>query len=136
MVALPAWCASYIGLPFMAGGRTRDGLDCWGLVALVWAEHFGKPLPDYDGPFWTKGADYAAVGAAAQRFTDRFTPVEPGSERAGDGVLIRMRGAPIHVAVVVEPGKMLHIEAGTGACVEDYRGLAWRHRVVGFYRYG
>ena len=44
----------YVGLPWLDRGRTADGADCWGLVRLVLAGHFGVEVPsyldDYDDP--------------------------------------------------------------------------------------
>ena len=41
------WINSYIGLPYEVGGRTRSGLDCYGLCKLVYQEQYGLELPDW-----------------------------------------------------------------------------------------
>lgn len=132
---IPAWCANYVGLPYASGGRSRDGIDCWGLFALVWAEHFKRPLPDYDGLHWQPGASAREVAVGAEAYSARFTRVERGQEQCGDGILIRMRGVPLHLAMVVSPGLMLHVESGSDACIESYRSFQWDKRIIDFYRY-
>jgi len=107
------WADTYVGLPFRAGGRDRSGLDCWGLVRLVWAERLGLVLPRFDG-----GDDPALT---IDQVTRRMTAVERGAERPFDGVVIdteRRQGlgfvtVPAHVGVVVEQGQVLHIEAAS-----------------------
>jgi len=43
------WATKYIGLPFLLGGRSREGLDCWGLVQLVYQEELNESLPVFPG---------------------------------------------------------------------------------------
>ena len=39
-----------IGLPFRFGGRAvPDGLDCWGVVLVLYRDAFGIELPSYAG---------------------------------------------------------------------------------------
>lgn len=135
MEALPSWVSRYIGIPYLTHGRDYHGCDCWGLLALVWKEQFGVTLPEYLGAGWYHGQRAATVGTDALAHASRFTPVTPGLERTGDGVLIRMRGAPIHVGLVITPGVMLHCHEEADACVESYRTALWERRVMGFYRH-
>lgn len=132
------WAAAYVGLPYRLGGRTPNGIDCWGLVLLVWREVFGIEGPGMDGVTWRPGEPRDAVRSVADTMAATaagFAPVPAGQEQAGDAILIRMRGHPLHCAVVVEPGLMLHAVEGADSAVERYRSIMWEKRVLGFYRY-
>jgi cell wall-associated NlpC family hydrolase len=131
---VPEWVAGYVGLPYVAQGRTKNGVDCWGLLELVWREQFGRDLPPYDGLHWSGAASIAEVAQGAAAYSARFQLVERGSERVGDGILIRLRGAPIHVGLVIAPELMLHVEEATASCIESYNSFQWSKRIVGFYR--
>lgn len=131
----PAWVSAYVGLPFRSKGRTRDGVDCWGLVRLVYAERFGVPLPDLSAGY-ADAEDRATVsgairGAAEDRSLWRALG-EPSE--VGDIVSLRIGGEPCHVGIVVADGRMLHSIAGADSSIERIAGSAWENRVDGFYR--
>jgi cell wall-associated NlpC family hydrolase len=128
-----AWAAGYVGIPFVDGGRGRDGLDCWGLVRLVLRERFGAEVPDLEVTGGT--CPPAAVGEAAVSELPRWREIRAGQERPGDVVLLRLNGHPTHVGVVVLRGTMLHCLAGCDSCVEHYLGPLWSRRLVGIYRW-
>ena len=135
MVVAPAWCADYIGLPYDNRGRVREGVDCWGLVIMVLHDQFDIDVPNYD-EFYSNRGDAERIGArVTSELEDGWIAVTPGSEAAGDCVLLRSMGHPIHIGVVVVPGLMLHIEQDIDACIGKYTELGWTHRVLGFYRY-
>lgn len=138
---LPAWCAPYIGAPYAKGGRTLEGADCIGFFLLLQRERHGRELPEYDGPLFEQGrtrkdtqAHIATMAQSAEAFASLFEPIEAGSEAEGDAVLLRMRGAPMHIAYVVRRGVMLHLADEASSCAEDYTQRIWEKRVVGFYR--
>lgn len=128
----PAWCANYIGLPFRSLGRTRAGLDCWGMVYLVYSEVFRQQIPPYAD--YADAYDIEEVSALVRgEIVTRWREVSP--EQLGDVILLRVRGEPCHVGVVVARGKFLHSFEGTRSCVERYDNLKWCRRILGFYRY-
>lgn len=127
------WITAYIGLPFLEKGRTRAGLDCWGLIRLAYAEQAGVELPA-----WREGyADTApGPGTAAHlaRCADSFTPVAAGGERRGDILLFRTGRHLAHVGLCLGSGRMLHILDGIDSTVERYLAPRWRARLAGAYR--
>ena len=131
---VPFWAGHYIGLPFLDHGRDRSGLDCWGLVRLIMAEQFGIALPSYVREYQrTTQAD--KIGALIERESSKWKPVPAASEICGDTVVLRVRGKPMHVGLVLGDRQMLHIESGINSVIERYSGANWAERVCGFYRY-
>jgi cell wall-associated NlpC family hydrolase len=55
--------------------------------------------------------------------------------RCGDVIVLRMRGEPMHVGMVLGDQQMLHIERGINSVIERYGSLRWKNRVVGFFRH-
>lgn len=131
----PAWAAPYSGLPFVSGGRTRAGVDCWGLVRLVYAEVFGIELPSYRGSYSdaNRGPEVARL-IEAERAAGAWAPVPVRDTRLGDAVLLRTKGFAMHVGLLVARGEMLHVEAGIDAMIERLASPVWNRRTVGYFR--
>lgn len=130
---IPGWVAPYIGIPFVAHGRDRAGADCWGILRLALAEQFGVTLPSYTERYGSV-TERAELAALIRGELGPWREIPVSAVRAGDGLLLRLL-APCHVALVVAPGWMLHVEQGKGTCLEDYRRPQWARRVVGAYRH-
>jgi cell wall-associated NlpC family hydrolase len=127
--------ARYVGLPFAEHGRDRSGVDCYGLLRLVAAEEHGIALPSYAEGYATV-TDLREIPALVAGGIEReWGQVDPGQEREGDAVLLRVLGQPLHVGIVLTPPRFLHVMKGIDACVEDYRSAVWTRRVLGFYRH-
>ena len=128
------WAAQYVGLPFKNGGREREaGVDCYGLLRLVYLEQFGLELPLHVGyEDCHSGAEIAPF--LANRMAD-WTAIAPGAEAIGDGVLLRCNAVPMHVGIVAGRGRMLHAFDGCNVCLDDYHGPRWNKRIIGFYRH-
>ncbi|GAA2888186.1 cell wall-associated NlpC family hydrolase [Aminobacter niigataensis] len=124
----------FVGLPWLDRGRDRNGCDCWGLLALVYAERFGIELPSFRDDYQT-AADGDAVSALIDGRRDCWTEIPDGTERPGDAVLMSLGGRPRHVGIVIGGARVLHIERGAGSVIESYRSFRLRRRVLGFFRH-
>ena len=133
----PAWVSNYLTIPFREKGRSTEGVDCWGLVRLVYAERFGVSLPDLsdrytasdDGPVveGVVGSETSPGGSWRLR---EGSPVE-----VGDVGVFRIRGLPSHVGVAVADGRFLHSLRGVDTTVEEWTSPAWANRLVGWYSF-
>ncbi|WP_296741454.1 NlpC/P60 family protein [Mesorhizobium sp.] len=121
------WSSGYIGLPWLDLGRTRAGVDCWGLVRLPYLDRRGIDLPSYTD-IWSSSSDRAEVAAiiANDKTQLPWREVPIGAEREFDLVLFRRAGLECHVGIVAEAGQMLHIVDGALSCVERFDRGRWR----------
>lgn len=127
--------SKYVGIPFKDRGRDRTGIDCWGVVRLVYRDHFGLELPSYIEQYVT-AFDHIELGNLIRKERYKKWNAYPlGAERIGDVILIRLKGQPMHVGIVTKQGYMLHVMNGIDVCEESYLTRLWRCRIVGFYRY-
>lgn len=121
----------YVGIPYKAGGRGYDGCDCYGLVRLVLKEQFGKDMPEY-GDCISHGSDEShRLISDHLPLVDAFRPDVP---RAGDVVVLKIRGLPSHVGVYLGGGKMLHTLAEHDSAIESVDSPKWVKRIEGYYR--
>lgn len=138
----PAWVGPYVGLPYRNKGRGefvsgRPGFDCWGLLVHVLRAEFGIELPDYLD-LYDDAAATAANGRALAAALPRYAlcAVPRAGARVGDVVLLKVKGWPAHVGLIVARETMLHIEKGTDSVIERLDSLRWRGNVVGIFRPG
>ena len=131
---IPIWINKFIGIPFVEKGRSHDGVDCWGLVCLIYSERFKIELPDYtDGYPNTKAQK--EISALVEAEAKLWQAVERGKEQLGDVVLFAIYGATTHVGMVVESGWMVSAEKGIDSVLESYTTNKWKQRVRGFFRH-
>ena len=124
---------SYMMVPVVPGGRTREGgVDCWGAVVLIYAEKLHIELPVYEDVNWK---DSAAVWVAiAENEKASWREVAPADRAEYDVVLLRIKGIPWHVGVLVDRNRFLHADPMRGMCVERLESVHWRSRIVGYHR--
>lgn len=136
---MPPWVADYVGLPWKPLGRSRDGLDCYGLVRLVLAECFGLVLPLLQNCGWNGARSPDALQDLAETVAvnlhDGWMPVQRSEARLGDLVLLRLHGRPIHLGIVVGENWFLHVRDGTDSALDRFDSLIWCTRVAGLYRH-
>ena len=124
----------YVGLPFAPRGRTREGVDCWGLVVLVYRQILWLDLPSYDDRYTTldsaERVDRAAIIAG-----ERGAWYEVEAPQAFDVVLFTLGELAAHVGLVVDDGRMLHIQRGACSVIERYDTPKWQPRLAGCFRH-
>lgn len=130
------WSRSYIGLPWVPGGRDAQGCDCWGLARLVYRDVAGIALDPLNGLYVTaeEREDIAAI-VAGEMAHGPWRAVAPGAERELDVLLFRCLGLQSHVGVVAGRGLMLHATAGQTSAIERYQDGRWRPRLCGIFRH-
>lgn len=127
--------ARYIGIPFTERGRDREGVDCWGLVVLVYRDLFGIELPSYAEEYGTT-TDAEEIGALVRRESRTVWQEVPLREaRLGDVLLFRVRGQAMHCGLVVVPPTFLHCVDRIGSAIERWDSLLWEKRVSGVFRH-
>lgn len=127
------WSNAYIGIPYKEKGRTRDGLDCYGLVRLVMYEQFFIELPSYSDvyePVWNE-----ATAAKLMHYASDEEWELQAKPKAGDCLVLRLSGLPIHCALVLPEKEMLHVYRGIDTCVERYDTHKWRRRIHSVVRH-
>jgi len=122
---------NYIGLPYESNGRTRSGVDCWGLVRLFYAEQLDIELPDYSELY--SGAWDPQLSEVINLHKSGWT--ETSDAQPGDVCLFNIYGEPAHVGVYVGARRFLHAREGRDSVVESLDSPQWSRRFGGFYRY-
>ena len=122
----------YITVPYKSHGRGFDGIDCWGLVYLIYLHDLGITLPTYVEDYESI-EDSEAVGTLVDKESEKWTKVDKPEKF--DVIIIRMKGFPMHCAVYVGEGKFIHCLKGVNVSMEKLRSVSWKNRIEGFYRY-
>lgn len=137
------WVRKYIRIPFRELGRDLTGLDCWGLIWLVYREEQGIEINTYagvpcDSPEVT---DHMARDSALPPW--QYT-LSRGGEKPFDVAVMRsaIRGkngkqivGPFHVGLVYAPGKMIHIERGCNVVSVGLSDQRIARRILSIHRH-
>jgi len=118
---------SWLGIPHAAGGESRTGADCWGLVRLYAREELGLALPAI-------GRDDGWSAVDGQKSRTAWREVRGPAEH-GDVLLFRLPGGMLHVGVALPDGRFLHVMEGGGSRIDTLAHDPWRRLIVGAYRW-
>lgn len=121
----------YIGIPYAEKGRDETGLDCWGLVRLVYKNELNIDLPSFSAEYDTSDNE---------RLEELFAQYKEGWEstdcaEVGDVVIFRIFGYESHIGVCVGDNNFLHVREGRDSVIESLDNAKWNRRITGFFKY-
>lgn len=126
------WYNKYIDIPYRDGGRDASGLDCWGLVRLVYKDQYNIQLPNLSDQY-TTAKDHDQVSEVLAREKENWSAQQ--TAEVGDVIVFKMLGAETHVGIYLGDSKFLHIREGVNSVVESVDSRLWKHRLVGYFKY-
>lgn len=88
----------YLSMPYLAGGRTPTGADCWGLVRMAREEIRGDSLPMIPG---VDSSNPPAIHAATVRTIAACDFRRTADPRPGAIAVVKRGGVAVHVGIVV-----------------------------------
>jgi cell wall-associated NlpC family hydrolase len=116
---------AWTGVPYVKGGRSNTGADCWGVVVGI-AEGLGFSLPPLSPEHYNMESVESEVRKLSGMKRIGFAFAEPG-----DVVYMTHEGSP-HAGIVVAPGWMITTTTATGSF--RARLSLYRRTIRGIYR--
>ena len=107
------WLNDYIGLPYVLGGRDLGGLDCFGLLKMVYDREYGETLPDWQTDDLSLRGRAETIASVV--CSGAWEPVEDPQD--GDFVVCYRSRAPLHLGLYFAGG-VLHAMEGLGVVFE------------------
>lgn len=131
----PAWVGQYLNIPFKERGRSRDGLDCYGLIRQVFQEQRQIELPSYVEDYATT-TDIDEIRAIYRgAMCAHWIEVPIAQAQMFDVTIMRILGNPVHFGLVLDPPWFLHIREGIWSCVERWDSMIWKRRLITMARW-
>lgn len=125
-----AIAAKYVGIPFKNRGRDLSGLDCYGLVKLIYADHGVKLYDieeDYNAKTFVLKKNYFL-----ENYYREWVEIDPPVKLLDVVAMKNCEGQMYHIGVCLGDGKFIHtIKAGTVICHLN----VWKDKILGFYRH-
>ena len=131
------WFDKYMDIPFKDHGRGFDGCDCWGLVRLIYQEEKGINLPSYEGGYacTTERDTLSDIIETEKHGVKWFSEIKEGKLEPFDVVILKSKGKPCHLGIMVDKNQILHTEHGTGPLVTEINRPHVRPRVMEVWRH-
>jgi len=126
----------FIGVPFKLLGRDFDGVDCWGLVYLVFKEKLGIELPNYTNLCYSMGWYKKNKDMIVDEIKKSVFEVVEKPYKKYDIFILYNGTEKIanHVSLYLNDDKMLHISEGSTSMISRFNGY-WESKLYKTVRY-
>lgn len=125
---------SWVGIPYIDGGRTKDGCDCWGLLRLFMKEEAGIDLPEHTD---VSASHILAISKRMDAAVSTDVWNEVSQYHRFDCVVMSHphRDVRFHCGVMIDRSRMLHIYETTDSVIMRTDHPLIRGRMLGVYRH-
>jgi len=123
----------YVGIPYCDKGRNIEiGVDCWGLVRIIYEDVLKIGLPSYLQ--YSKSRNKESVSAVITNNLNTWTKIVFEEKHYLDVVLFNIFSLPCHVAITIDAKHFIHSRSGCNVVIEKFNDPFWVNRVNGIYR--
>ena len=127
--------SSFVGIPYQAHGRSRNGVDCYGLAMLFYLHCTGEELPDCEYNVSNSAEQSLVIQRAS--FREQFKKAEIPAPL--DLVLMEYYGSPSHIGIYVGNSYVLHASQKSAVILSNLTDTVgfrtMKDRVEGYYRW-
>jgi len=124
----------YRGLQYVDHGRDMSGVDCWGLIYLIYKNELGIEIPAWSAEYQTANKLPISEILSKKYCMDRW---EKSLKPFVGAIGLFEIGGNFHVGVCLDKRgrNMLHIMKGTQSTIENIIGISWKNRFRGRWKY-
>ena len=124
----------YLIIPFKDRGRDKGGVDCFGLVQLIYQEEFKIQLPSYIETYANE-KDKKAICHAINSEKKLSGWLETTTPKFGNLIILNLLGRPLHLGVMLDENTFIHCMKGKGTIIENTTDISWRNRINGYLKW-
>jgi hypothetical protein len=128
--------SKYLGIPWVKGGRTMQGCDCYGLCMLISKEQFGIELPEIN----YSSTEESYVDGMVTDNSNLFEKLDkPESSIINEQVcLVTISILPPfihHIGILLHDGlRFFHVRDNHRATITKLNDQLWSSMIKGYYR--
>lgn len=111
-------CAEWLGVPYVYGGNTKDGVDCSGFTCQIYRSVYGKKLHRRSRDQHEKDVRHKSRSRLRQGDLVFFS--SPSSS-----------GSCGHVGIYLKENKFIHVSSSRGVVVDCLDGKYWTRNWLG-----
>ena len=130
--------SKFIGLTYKRKGRSFDGVDCYGLVVLIYKDMLNVDLPEFNELYYKKEEWYDQKGKhIVSNIGSKLLRVEPPYEMYDGLIFYRNMGSIIadHIGVYIGDNKFIHIEEEKTSEICMLDGTSFGDRIYAALRF-